>query len=1251
MSRMFFAVIAVICLTAFPAEALSQEAQGASYPYSLVNYPEGGPNALDAGCMVTLNVVLHIIRDENGQGGITVAEALAAFDYLNDVFSDYYISFQHLDPQQPVRDHDVWDAMYYPMSYNGRLAVVGHYTVANAINIFFVDGNPNESWLGFTGDYIPDKDMFIRSGYQSSSVIIHEMGHLFGLWHTHGYDDNNEEFVTRGPGANCTTAGDKLCDTPAEPNNNNKGIQGYVDYDCEYFGTFKDANNEDYVPDTGNFMSYSPLHCKNSFSPRQVEVMRSYIANDHYTRLNTVATRTVRFANIVSGVEHHDGDIRIDLTDGAELYTATSPFNYDLAPCVIYSVTTLSERLTGTSGDEKHQHWNTDFTTYRLSKQFHVQKSDVFVDQYAYFTEMLPVTINALHDGGAFAPMIRFKDPWYLESDDTQPGLFNAFAAPHQPTGAYNEQSGGVFKHGTDLNFPRYLLQVDRCIDGNLQAVQLPPAIGDWVCVGVHSADTDAAAVSLSQDYPDLLHAQFTPAVTRIVEFKQADADLYAEYKAHRCSADDIAPSAGNSQRRIVYDHRDATLQLDDRYHAVYESEGSIYHIYSDDAGASWSPETRVTDALLNCTRPSLAIIDNDEADGRLYMIHVDVENSEVVLSYFVYHEPLLWTEFDRIAVTSPAHCRPSIAALKLDGHVRAVAAAWEDIGVTLPGRQTPTNVIKLSLYEDEQPRVSSYNLQGQTLSNFEFRDIAFAEAELNWRGERRMLRSPSVLLKHPYPHVGVSWAEDAGLLRYDDIKRDVMLGMPVNMYPAERVLAGLGVKENSAASLCTVQPPTGAPALAYQTESSWTNWPAPTEAASWPIQLGAIPLYPVTNVWPLWTLAPPLAVTNPDRVYVRLRGGIGDDMPQAGGYWGTVAKVFSYRNQLPVSLSAPTLGAESAKLRVAVNQGGNAISVGSLDRFGDVETRHFNDGRDPNMTVRGELLELYSAPRTGDPNGLQHSLHASNDGLTKRSAVLEKFMRELTVVEDSCFAVYGICMPHVMLSDSSRFHVEWVQADFDTVVVGIDAGLTDIMRTSPFHVPLDAEFEYAVHLYARHAQQFSSQFDFIVEFFDTTSEEVMLADTLNVTLLPADSAWYALRRIDISSLAHRTVYMRLALSDTSSSLVLDIADIYDVGVEAGKEVRQQAEAPSPHSPLLRQNYPNPFNPVTTIAFSIPEAGAVTLRVYDNLGREVRTLVSGDLTPGNYSVDFDAGSLLSGVYYYQLYANGRLLTRRMLLLR
>jgi hypothetical protein len=189
------------------------------------------------------------------------------------------------------------------------------------------------------------------------------------------------------------------------------------------------------------------------------------------------------------------------------------------------------------------------------------------------------------------------------------------------------------------------------------------------------------------------------------------------------------------------------------------------------------------------------------------------------------------------------------------------------------------------------------------------------------------------------------------------------------------------------------------------------------------------------------------------------------------------------------------------------------------------------------------------------------------------------------------------------------------------------------------------------VHLYARHAQQFSSQFDFIVEFFDTTSEEVMLADTLNVTLLPADSAWYALRRIDISSLAHRTVYMRLALSDTSSSLVLDIADIYDVGVEAGKEVRQQAEAPSPRSPLLRQNYPNPFNPVTTIAFSIPEAGAVTLRVYDNLGREVRTLVSGDLTPGNYSVDFDAGSLLSGVYYYQLYANGRLLTRRMLLLR
>lgn len=68
----------------------------------------------------------------------------------------------------------------------------------------------------------------------------------------------------------------------------------------------------------------------------------------------------------------------------------------------------------------------------------------------------------------------------------------------------------------------------------------------------------------------------------------------------------------------------------------------------------------------------------------------------------------------------------------------------------------------------------------------------------------------------------------------------------------------------------------------------------------------------------------------------------------------------------------------------------------------------------------------------------------------------------------------------------------------------------------------------------------------------------------------------------------------------------------------------------------LNQNYPNPFNPVTQIRFSIPSAGFVNLSVFDLSGRKVAELVNGTNPSGEYSVDFNAAGLSSGVYFYRL---------------
>jgi hypothetical protein len=80
----------------------------------------------------------------------------------------------------------------------------------------------------------------------------------------------------------------------------------------------------------------------------------------------------------------------------------------------------------------------------------------------------------------------------------------------------------------------------------------------------------------------------------------------------------------------------------------------------------------------------------------------------------------------------------------------------------------------------------------------------------------------------------------------------------------------------------------------------------------------------------------------------------------------------------------------------------------------------------------------------------------------------------------------------------------------------------------------------------------------------------------------------------------------------------------------------------------LSQNYPNPFNPSTSITYSIPEPGVVSLKVLDILGREVTTLANEYKQSGRYEVKVNAEGLSSGVYIYRLQHNGKILSRKML---
>ena len=88
-----------------------------------------------------------------------------------------------------------------------------------------------------------------------------------------------------------------------------------------------------------------------------------------------------------------------------------------------------------------------------------------------------------------------------------------------------------------------------------------------------------------------------------------------------------------------------------------------------------------------------------------------------------------------------------------------------------------------------------------------------------------------------------------------------------------------------------------------------------------------------------------------------------------------------------------------------------------------------------------------------------------------------------------------------------------------------------------------------------------------------------------------------------------------------------------------------------PNKFSLHQNYPNPFNPVTKIRYDIPVSGNVSMKIYDNIGREVKSIINEFKDAGFYTVEFNGSNFASGIYYYKLETGNFTATKKMILLK
>jgi hypothetical protein len=162
------------------------------------------------------------------------------------------------------------------------------------------------------------------------------------------------------------------------------------------------------------------------------------------------------------------------------------------------------------------------------------------------------------------------------------------------------------------------------------------------------------------------------------------------------------------------------------------------------------------------------------------------------------------------------------------------------------------------------------------------------------------------------------------------------------------------------------------------------------------------------------------------------------------------------------------------------------------------------------------------------------------------------------------------------------------------------------------------------------------------------------LGGTLRVTVLPGTGlpiTGHSYTILAASAVQQRfdSIELQEGLDATitygETEVTIAVSDFVNVATEDVSPTELPSEV------TLYENYPNPFNPTTRIEYAVPATTRARLTVVDALGRLVATLLDADVEAGRHAVSWDAGGVGSGVYFYRLEADGRMLTRSMFLSR
>jgi PKD repeat protein len=313
----------------------------------------------------SIPIKVHIVTNDNGSGGIDIGDVLSEIDEVNTYFQNSFVEFYVCDEVNYINSSSLYD---FDQETQQDLLFTNHQS--DILNLYFVDQISFGSGTACGYTYLPVssdqyRDAVVMKNSCTTSAtgttLTHEMGHHLNLLHTHGPVNGTltNELVS---GVNCSSAGDLLCDTPADPELNNSNVNNV---NCLYSvaGTPPtDAQGNLFDPDTSNIMSYAPQDCTNTLSDEQYARMYAgYHAFKNYyscpslnvafsSEENTIdcgEQLEVNFSdnsiNPITWEWDVNGDDVIDYTESSFSHTYQSAGTYDVSLKISDGTTTVTK--------------------------------------------------------------------------------------------------------------------------------------------------------------------------------------------------------------------------------------------------------------------------------------------------------------------------------------------------------------------------------------------------------------------------------------------------------------------------------------------------------------------------------------------------------------------------------------------------------------------------------------------------------------------------------------------------------------------------------------------------------------------------------------------------------------------------------------------------------------------------------------------------------------------------------------------